>query len=202
MTTLPSSTFKIISIDGNIGSGKSTLVENLKIYAESNPEGFHGRPILFLKEPVEEWETIKDENGTTMLQKFYENYPKHNSFTYDYGNKNSYDHNNNMNEINSQIRDRYYFGQRISSVPNRMKFQSASIPSSSSRISIDRNFDGKSVVHHPIGGNSLNAFAATPLTTKHYNPNPYAEFAKYLTQTYFKPWQEAQWAEKAVSKNT
>jgi len=73
MTTLPSSTFKIISIDGNIGSGKSTLVENLKIYAESNPEGFHGRPILFLKEPVEEWETIKDENGTTMLQKFYEN---------------------------------------------------------------------------------------------------------------------------------
>ena len=58
---------KIISIDGNIGSGKSTLMENLKSYFSNN------KNIVFLKEPVDEWETITDENGTTILEKFYEN---------------------------------------------------------------------------------------------------------------------------------
>jgi deoxyadenosine/deoxycytidine kinase len=29
------------------------------------------RKIIFLKEPVDEWETIKDSNGKTMLEKFY-----------------------------------------------------------------------------------------------------------------------------------
>jgi deoxyadenosine/deoxycytidine kinase len=56
---------KIISIDGNIGSGKSTLMENLKTYFISN------KNIIFLKEPVDEWETITDENGVTILEKFY-----------------------------------------------------------------------------------------------------------------------------------
>ena len=58
---------KIISIDGNIGSGKSTLMGNLKSYFSNN------KNIVFLKEPVDEWETITDENGTTILEKFYEN---------------------------------------------------------------------------------------------------------------------------------
>lgn len=145
-----------------------------------------------------------------MFQKFYAEYPlKHNSIRYDYGYKSDYGH-NYMMKNNSQIRDRYYFGGGTSSVPYRMKYQSASIPSSSSRISIDRNFDGQTAGHHPIGGNRQNAaLVAAPLTvTNHYNPNPYAEFAKYLTQTYFKPWQEAHWAEKPekpekpVSKKT
>lgn len=56
---------KIISIDGNIGSGKSTLMGNLKSYFGNN------KNIVFLKEPVDEWETITDENGTTILEKFY-----------------------------------------------------------------------------------------------------------------------------------
>ena len=56
---------KIISIDGNIGSGKSTLMGKLKTYFSNN------KNVIFLKEPVDEWETITDENGTTILEKFY-----------------------------------------------------------------------------------------------------------------------------------
>lgn len=63
--------FKIITIEGNIGSGKSTLLEKLKD-KYSNNEG-----VIFLKEPVDEWEKIKDSNGTTMLAKFYENQEKY-----------------------------------------------------------------------------------------------------------------------------
>jgi len=58
---------KIVSVDGNIGSGKSTLLANLK-----NLIGFNkNKKIIFLKEPVDEWEMIKDAKGNTMLQKFY-----------------------------------------------------------------------------------------------------------------------------------
>lgn len=58
---------KIISIEGNIGSGKSTLLHYLKQQLKYNEN------IVFLKEPVDDWETIKDENGVTILQKFYSN---------------------------------------------------------------------------------------------------------------------------------
>jgi len=57
--------FIIVSIEGNIGSGKSTLLANLRTYYENNSD------VIFLKEPVDEWEKIKDENGTTILEKFY-----------------------------------------------------------------------------------------------------------------------------------
>jgi len=66
---------KIITIEGNIGSGKSTLLENLITRYKSDPK------IVFLKEPVDDWEKIKDENGTTMLQKFYEDQNKY-SFSF------------------------------------------------------------------------------------------------------------------------
>jgi deoxyadenosine/deoxycytidine kinase len=55
----------IISIEGNIGSGKSTLLSNLKKQFNDDPN------VIFLKEPVDEWEKIKDENGVTILEKFY-----------------------------------------------------------------------------------------------------------------------------------
>ena len=55
----------LISVEGNIGSGKSTLLENLRKYYENN------KNVVFLKEPVDEWENIKDKFGNTMLQKFY-----------------------------------------------------------------------------------------------------------------------------------
>lgn len=59
------SNFRIISIEGNIGSGKSTFLENLKNHYRGCDN------IIFLREPVDEWEKIKDKNGNTMLQKFY-----------------------------------------------------------------------------------------------------------------------------------
>lgn len=58
---------KIISIEGNIGSGKSTLVEGLrqKYMSQGN--------ICFLQEPVDEWACVRDGDGTTILEKYYGN---------------------------------------------------------------------------------------------------------------------------------
>ena len=72
MSSVTSSTnYIIVSIEGNIGSGKSTLLENLRNYYKNNAN------VIFLREPVDEWEKIKDDNGVTMLQKFYENQEKY-----------------------------------------------------------------------------------------------------------------------------
>ena len=60
----------IISIEGNIGAGKSTILEQLEKYVNSK-NGFNNK-IMFLKEPVDIWEAIKDdETGENILQKFY-----------------------------------------------------------------------------------------------------------------------------------
>lgn len=56
---------KLISIEGNIGSGKSTLVNKLKEFYKGNDN------VYFLDEPVNEWVKIKDEEGTDILSKFY-----------------------------------------------------------------------------------------------------------------------------------
>ena len=58
---------KIISIEGNIGSGKTTLLSKLKEKYANN------KNIVFLKEPVDDWATITDIDGVTMLEKFYAN---------------------------------------------------------------------------------------------------------------------------------
>jgi deoxyadenosine/deoxycytidine kinase len=63
--------FEVTSIDGNIGSGKSTLMKNLHEYYKDEPN------VVFLREPVDEWEKVKDENGVTMLEKFYEDPEKY-----------------------------------------------------------------------------------------------------------------------------
>ena len=55
---------KIFSIEGNIGSGKSTIIQRLK---ES------GQKYIFLPEPVDEWNLIRDITGQTILEKFYKN---------------------------------------------------------------------------------------------------------------------------------
>ena len=57
--------YSIVSIEGNIGSGKSTLLNNLRAYYENNTE------VIFLKEPVDEWNNIQDQNGVSILEKFY-----------------------------------------------------------------------------------------------------------------------------------
>jgi len=66
---------EIISIEGNIGSGKSTILTELKQYYSDNAH------VIFVREPVDEWENITDKDGTTMLQKFY-NDPKTYSFPF------------------------------------------------------------------------------------------------------------------------
>lgn len=58
-------TYRIVSIEGNIGSGKTTLLSNIKSTLQNRKD------IIFLKEPVDEWDTIRDKEGNTMLQKFY-----------------------------------------------------------------------------------------------------------------------------------
>ena len=58
---------KIISIEGNIGSGKSTILEYLKIFYKDNTN------VLFLDEPVSEWNKVVDNDGVTILEKYYEN---------------------------------------------------------------------------------------------------------------------------------
>lgn len=66
---------EIISLEGNIGSGKTTLLNELKARFATAPN------VIFLKEPVDEWEKIKDSNGKTMLEKFYAD-PKTYSFPF------------------------------------------------------------------------------------------------------------------------
>jgi len=64
----------IISFDGNIGSGKSSIVRYFeKNFAKfCNMKTYHYN-ICFLQEPVSIWESIKDENGKNAIEKFYEN---------------------------------------------------------------------------------------------------------------------------------
>lgn len=57
----------VISVEGNIGSGKSTLLKYLTSDLKLS------RPVVFLQEPVDEWQKIMSEEGETMLQKFYKN---------------------------------------------------------------------------------------------------------------------------------
>ena len=63
--------YNIVSIEGNIGSGKSTLLSNLREHYKNSSN------VVFLKEPVDEWEKITDENGETILKKFYSDQEKY-----------------------------------------------------------------------------------------------------------------------------
>ena len=53
----------IISLDGNIGGGKSTMLQHMRnTFPEWN----------FIDEPVDSWMTLKDENGKNLLELFYQ----------------------------------------------------------------------------------------------------------------------------------
>lgn len=66
----------IVSIDGGIGSGKSTTVEQLKAVFADMPN------VCFIPEPVDTvWNTIVDEHGDTILANFYRD-PKGNAFKF------------------------------------------------------------------------------------------------------------------------
>ena len=58
----------IFSIEGNIGSGKSTLVDYLK----NNLEKINKYSVIYLKEPVDTWNTVVDPTtGKTILELYY-----------------------------------------------------------------------------------------------------------------------------------
>lgn len=61
----------ILSIEGNIGSGKTTLTQLLKEELEKNDN------FIFISEPVDIWMNIKDNNGENILHKFYNDQKKY-----------------------------------------------------------------------------------------------------------------------------
>lgn len=59
----------VFSVEGNIGSGKSTLVEYLK--KNKNPNlNFN---IIYVQEPVDIWNTIVDSSGKNIIELYYSN---------------------------------------------------------------------------------------------------------------------------------
>lgn len=64
----------LISIEGNIASGKSTLLKQLQ---ERNPNW------TFIDEPVSQWVTLKTEDGKNLLENFYDDQKR---YTYTFQN--------------------------------------------------------------------------------------------------------------------
>ena len=67
----------IISIEGNIGSGKSTYVKILQEYIEK----YYSEDAYFLEEPVSTWQNINNEDGKNIIECFYEDQCKY-SFSF------------------------------------------------------------------------------------------------------------------------
>ena len=59
----------IISIEGNIGSGKSTFLQYLKEHLTSDK-------ICFLDEPVDDWLSIVDTNDKNIIERYYDDQKK------------------------------------------------------------------------------------------------------------------------------
>lgn len=59
----------IISIEGNIGAGKSTLIKQIQNDFE--------KKVVFIQEPIDEWNTIQTHKKKTILECFYENQEKY-----------------------------------------------------------------------------------------------------------------------------
>jgi deoxyadenosine/deoxycytidine kinase len=65
----------ILSIEGNIGAGKTTIIEKMKDRLRSDE-------IVFVKEPVDQWEHFRDSSdGENILMKFYADQTRH-AFTF------------------------------------------------------------------------------------------------------------------------
>ena len=62
---------KLVTIQGNIGSGKSTFVKQLKNLFKEN------KKIYFLQEPVDIWMTIKDKDGVDIITHYYKDQSKY-----------------------------------------------------------------------------------------------------------------------------
>jgi len=55
----------LLSVEGNIGAGKTTILEQLQSRLAND------KTVVFLREPVDIWEGIKDSSGESILAKFY-----------------------------------------------------------------------------------------------------------------------------------
>ena len=64
----------IISIEGNIGTGKSTLIQKIQTFLS---EKYPDAKISYIPEPVDVWSSVTDTNGMTILEKYYENQHKY-----------------------------------------------------------------------------------------------------------------------------
>lgn len=64
---------KMLTVEGNIGSGKSTFVS----YLEENLKLNNNNNICFLQEPVDEWNKICDSNNRTIIECYYEDQTKY-----------------------------------------------------------------------------------------------------------------------------
>jgi len=64
------STCTIISIEGNIGSGKTTGKHKLKQYILTQQQQYN-ESTVFVDEPTDEWQSINDENGVPILVNLY-----------------------------------------------------------------------------------------------------------------------------------
>ena len=58
---------KIISVEGNIGVGKSTLIKNIMNHYKNNSN------VIFLMEDLTLWNNIKDSNGKSIFELYYKN---------------------------------------------------------------------------------------------------------------------------------
>ena len=65
---------RIISIEGNIGSGKSTFVKELENYCNANIKNMK---IHFLQEPVDIWNRVKNNEGKNIIECYYANKEKY-----------------------------------------------------------------------------------------------------------------------------
>lgn len=71
MTHQPARPPLLVSVDGNIGSGKSTTWEMLKdTYKDCSD-------VHFVEEPVDSWHNVKDGEGVPILTNFYKDHKKY-----------------------------------------------------------------------------------------------------------------------------
>ena len=54
---------KLVYVEGNIGTGKSTFVENLRQIISRN---YPGLRFTVVQEPVDQWMAMKDSNGKNL----------------------------------------------------------------------------------------------------------------------------------------
>ena len=65
---------RLVYIEGNIGTGKSTFVDNLKEVLTKN---YPNLKFAVVQEPVDQWMSMKDSNGKNLLEHFYSDQVKY-----------------------------------------------------------------------------------------------------------------------------